>query len=443
MNNDLLYISQLESVIFNEENKNYTLSFTGIREDEFSNEKLIEGVETKSIVINYEENEFLNLDPIKKFASCFHPHNFLTSFIDPASFMSHLLFCETPDNCHICYTQQRNIFYIIKTEQNYKDNNSYFYSLFSNEFNSDSHKKNTYATVIGLIQKNIPSFKNIDFSSTTSKLSQSDWKLAGFYVGQGMSTIAYNDESSFIIDAGAGTPIKLANYDKNNEIKTLIKNKNNTFILSHADRDHWRLLAWDPDLRNSINKIIVPDDMRYLAFFDKTIKNKIVSLPTRPENDPFKIILNDVTKIYLYRAEPKTPTSNNDGIIVVFKKKDKFALIPGDCSYREIASDNNNDIRDLVAAGKKYSVLIVPHHGAEESKNGIPDADSNPIAFFSAGDHKSYKHPRKNSILSHENKGFTSRLPYQCSLGLNCTKDMSCFDNHDYSKKITREDFIH
>lgn len=88
------------------------------------------------------------------------------------------------------------------------------------------------------------------------------FKFYGFHVGQGLcSLITDSSDYGLLIDAGVGTPIKRNFYQNklsinDNDLIKIINNiENIDLVLSHADSDHWRLLAWDNILLSKVKNI--------------------------------------------------------------------------------------------------------------------------------------------------------------------------------------------
>ncbi|MGH8109974.1 MAG: hypothetical protein ACREO1_14800 [Arenimonas sp.] len=237
--------------------------------------------------------------------------------------------------------------------------------------------------------------------------SNANWTCSSFEVGQGMSSLIYSDTDALLIDAGAGTPIKRSAYINGmltkNDLLSLVQTRNVTFILSHGDADHWRMLGWDSSIRARIREYVVPHNMRQITFFDKTVKPWV-----RQCSGDVQLALGNQTTIGVLRTVPTQgrATSNNDGIVILFEKNSKRVLIAGDCVYSELSRDTNTSVAKL--NNNAYEAIVVPHHGDLASAVGVPNAarPGASIAFFSAGNHLSYQHPTPKSISSHTNAGF-------------------------------------
>lgn len=237
----------------------------------------------------------------------------------------------------------------------------------------------------------------------------SPYQCSSFEVGQGMASMVYNDSEGFLFDAGAGTPIKRENYQNKspgllcNDLKDLAASRKLRFFLSHGDSDHWRLLAWDKQLCDRVTEYVVPHGLQSIPFFDKEVIAQVRQLSA----DLSQLNLGNSANLNFYRTRPPRPTSNNNGIVAVFEKNGERVLIAGDCVYGEMVRDNNLRVASLVLVNAGYKAVVVPHHGDEQSAAYVPRGTlTGAKAFFSAGDHPIYKHPRANSLNAHNNAGY-------------------------------------
>jgi beta-lactamase superfamily II metal-dependent hydrolase len=237
--------------------------------------------------------------------------------------------------------------------------------------------------------------------SLPAALSPKQYKLCSFHVGQGMCSLLYNEDLKYGIffDAGAGTPIKRDEYQKQpmNAIKKAISNLETLdLILSHPDSDHWRLIAWDPVIRQKANRIFTPRGAKSIAFQDTTIAGKI------KEVDSAVFPITSSICIYLLRSEPLSLDDNGDGLVVIVKFGSKNILFPGDYVYNRYAKDKNACIRNIHKL--KFYAVVVPHHGDFESGDSIvpPSTRKSSKAIFLAGDHQGYRHPTPNAVDSHK-----------------------------------------
>lgn len=260
-----------------------------------------------------------------------------------------------------------------------------------------------------VIQKKIVSFgdwfeefKNISPLSLCleDKYFGGDFVLESFHVGQGMCSIVHNGTWGMLLDVGAGKPVVRPRYPMlSNDLHAVTSTlKSLNLTISHFDSDHWRILAWDSNLRAKIKNIYVPSGSQPPAFSDKNIKRKIVQISDTV------IRLSANASLRIHRSIPSKSDSNGQCLVVTFHKDNKIALASGDYSYQRFASDSNISIRGLL--NEKYSAVIVPHHGDFESSKSIVSCVPGSPAFFSAGTHQGYNHPTTASIDEHLAKKF-------------------------------------
>lgn len=222
--------------------------------------------------------------------------------------------------------------------------------------------------------------------------------LHSYHVGQGMCALMHNGSEGFLIDCGAGTPIKQPGYSSlrlNKIIDDLSELTKVSMILSHFDSDHHRLLSWDSNILSKISDLYVPANVSAGLIKDVAIK-PIVKACTSLE------IILDNGILQSYRTIPHNgnKSKNNNALVsIIYSKEDKY-LLPGDYVYSKIASDGNIEISNL--AKKTYCYVVVPHHGDDPSSIGVfkPSNESS-IAYFSAGNHSTYLHPRPLSLNAH------------------------------------------
>jgi beta-lactamase superfamily II metal-dependent hydrolase len=209
-----------------------------------------------------------------------------------------------------------------------------------------------------------------------------------------------------LFDAGAGTPIIRPNYIQqriNNELKIeLDKLLHLELVLSHADVDHWRLLAWDSALRNKIKTIFVAaNSLKSLAIKDSEVIKKI------KQTGGFSYQLNGGGKLEVLRSSPKKMSDNADCLVSLYSDTgNNRVLMPGDYVYDEMNADNSPAINSLWKSS--YAAIVVPHHGAISSKKSVfkPQVKGKSIAFFSSGDNENYKHPAQESKDAHDHEKF-------------------------------------
>lgn len=222
--------------------------------------------------------------------------------------------------------------------------------------------------------------------------------LHSYHVGQGMCTLLHNDSEGFLLDCGAGTPIKRLGYaslTSNKLIADLNGLKKVSMILSHFDSDHHRLLSWDSNILAKIDNLYVPANMPAELVKDVNI------YPIVKPCISITIYLNN-GKLQAYRTEPTCTekTKNNHALISVIDSNKETVLLPADYVYSKIVTDKNLDIASLYC--KSYSYVVVPHHGDEASSIGVfKSRNLFAKAFFSAGNHATYRHPRKASLDAH------------------------------------------
>ncbi|MEN4691108.1 hypothetical protein [Pantoea agglomerans] len=296
-----------------------------------------------------------------------------------------------------------------------KESQAYYYRSYSlPEENSSVTRAPIYFKIVTLafahqynnfIHKNQSIF-NFLFKLPTLPAGNYNLNLSGnvtlhsYHVGQGMCSLMHNGSEGFLIDCGAGTPIKQPGYKslKNNQLIVDLNNLQNvSMILSHFDSDHHRLLSWDSNILGKITNLYVPGNVTAGIIKDVNIHRII-----RP---CISITINlDNGKLHAYRTNPHAyiTKKNNNALISVINCNNKMYLLPGDYIYTMVAKDKNPQIKKL--AGKSYAYVVVPHHGDKHSTNGIfAPIDDSAIAYFSAGDNQGYLHPCPNSIKAHKN----------------------------------------
>lgn len=313
------------------------------------------------------------------------------------------------------YIKQNDIWIEIKVKvsnkglpSNKKFNSSYYYNTFSNlqeeptyfELHSIRKLTNKY--------EEIKEIKEIKDSSLQIYSNDSPHpEFYSFHVGQGMCSLLKVGNIGIFFDMGAGKPITRKNYsEKSNELteKYLPNLKEIYIILSHQDSDHWRLMIWEicrcETFFKKIREIIIPSSSKHLFYRNKQIIDKIRAIGKNTELKINKLNIN------LYRSRPSEINHNNDCIVAIVFINGKKILIPGDYVYNEMIKDYNNNINEIPK--DCYNLIIVPHHGDESSANNVPNSVANEVseAYFSAGTHKGYKHPRQSSINSHKARNF-------------------------------------
>lgn len=223
-----------------------------------------------------------------------------------------------------------------------------------------------------------------------------------FHVGQGMCSLVHDEHQGILLDMGAGKPVTRDVYQRkliNNDLSTLVSAMRLLLVISHADSDHWRILAWDPALLSKIDKIYAPSGAISLAMQDKAVNKKIHGLSDTTWH------LSSNTTIQFWKSEPSCDDENGRCLVAVFDRDGDQVLVPGDYVYKRFKSDANNGINTLHKS--RYLAVVVPHHGDEASaQDVIPPAGVDAKAFFSAGTHQGWRHPTDNSLKAHENAKF-------------------------------------
>lgn len=283
---------------------------------------------------------------------------------------------------------------------------SYGYALFQNA-------APTYLEIQSIQLVKGPAVKPLAVAPTSQPITRSATsppkELLAFHVGQGMCSVLQFDNLSYLIDAGAGTPVKREAYSSKvhkhggtftNEL-TNVLSKRVHMVLSHPDSDHWRLLDWDSAILKKITEIFVPDNVTNIALSDKSIKPKLVPTKHLTVNDPLGVLCLEA-----YRSHPIIHDDNGECLVVIATVADKKALLPGDYAYVRMARENLtaiSGIQDL-----RFDAVMVPHHGDRQSASAVvkPTVAHQSIAFFSAGNHLGYHHPRAQSLTAHHEMQF-------------------------------------
>lgn len=305
-------------------------------------------------------------------------------------------FCGRGDDCDGCYSSEGNWFRVEYSSRPQGESHVY------PSFGTAAPLTLAISRITPFVGFNPPQFPGY---SGAAPASASSWKCSAFEVGQGMSAIVYSDSHAFLFDAGAGTPIKRDAYIQNKltsyDILKIVRGRKVTFILSHGDSDHWRMLGWDPQLAKEIDEFVIPAGMKGIPFFDVAVKSRVRQCASAH----LQIVLGPKAALNIYRTAPRSATSNNDGLVSVFVNENRQALFPGDCVYDEFGKDQNPGIQALGQG--VYQAVVVPHHGDAASALSIPKASpASPRAFFSAGNHAGYNHPTPASLCGHANAGY-------------------------------------
>lgn len=225
-----------------------------------------------------------------------------------------------------------------------------------------------------------------------------------FHVGQGMCSLVHDGDQGVLLDVGAGKPVTrkayLAQTLHNDLARATQSLRSLCAIISHADSDHWRVLAWDSVLRRRVTDIFVPVGARSLAFRDLAVMSKIKGMANSTWS------LDATSKLEVLRSQQGGPVndSNGDGLVVVFHKATDQILAPGDYVYDRYPFDQNRAISRL--GSRVYSGVVVPHHGDVASSRAVVSAGNGAKAFFSAGTHQGYGHPTPQSVSAHKSANY-------------------------------------
>ncbi|MDR7020215.1 hypothetical protein [Aeromonas salmonicida] len=233
---------------------------------------------------------------------------------------------------------------------------------------------------------------------------ENDFSLKAYTVGQGMCSLLCDGDVGYLLDAGAGTPITRKNYiDKKikNELSNDIDKLNKLYlILSHLDSDHFRIIRWDSTILSKIDTIFIPLNLKWVESNEKSISGKVAAINKLSVTSKNFILNAFRTEHYTSSAE-----KNDNELVTHLVLNNNNILYPGDYSYTKITKDKNTEISTL--AELKYHLLLVPHHGDKDSQYKIPKPQNDSsLAYFSAGDHKSWCHPNTESLDEHKSLGY-------------------------------------
>lgn len=235
-----------------------------------------------------------------------------------------------------------------------------------------------------------------------AKNTSDPYSLYTYHVGQGMCSLVANSKYGILLDAGAGKPVLKPIYQTGamiNELRNRLDPLEDLNIyVSHADRDHWSLLEWDPAIRAKVRSIFIPEGYRTLEMTDKAVIHKIFEI-----KDAI-VPLDPKSVLKLWRSKPAESDNNGECLVAVFEHHGEQALIPGDYVYSRMNLDGHTAINTLRYGS--FKAVVVPHHGDEASALDIFSPASGAVAFFSAGTHQRFKHPRKVSKAGHHSKGY-------------------------------------
>lgn len=234
--------------------------------------------------------------------------------------------------------------------------------------------------------------------------------MTAFHVGQGMCSVFHGAHTGYILDAGAGTPVRRKQYLAGvhddgkpfvNELKPLVSAlAEAAAIVSHPDSDHWRLLDWDAAVLSKMRSIFLPAGQPALAFAAPAVKPKVVGVA----DHLFR--LNSRNWLDVRRSIPSSSDKNGECLVTAVRCEGRRGLLPGDYVYERMSSDGNGAIVSMTQ--DRYDAVVVPHHGDEASSAQVvaPRQPLQSRAFFSAGTHTGYGHPTPSSVASHRRRDF-------------------------------------
>ena len=231
-------------------------------------------------------------------------------------------------------------------------------------------------------------------------------RLDAFHVGQGMCSLASNGPEGVLVDCGAGTPVLRDRYRSGpirNELSAAIAAIDNLrAVISHRDSDHWKLLEWDSSLREKVRRVYLPAGVAELAFSSPALVHKVTGIGDA------SFVFPDQSKLEAYRSNPASKDSNGECLVVVAHVEDKAALLPGDYVYSRMKNDLRLDGKVSALVRQSFHAVVVPHHGDHESGKEVPPAADPGVspAFFSAGNHSTWRHPRYESLMAHSKKQY-------------------------------------
>lgn len=297
--------------------------------------------------------------------------------------------------------------------------NSYFYPLFSEgvSYNAEISSVNAHrslenscrllqiANSLGVKVKSGPPIINL----TNSR----NYQYLGFYVGQGMTTCLMEKEGNgptVFFDLGGGAPLLKQNYPgyKTNLHNVLAKDEENYLVLSHWDSDHWRILCWDQKLWETLLWFAPDTDIPDPKFQDEKIREFLSSGRLSLIDGDFSCSVSDTIKFDCFR-HVHSKKANYDGVYTIIyatdgTKRSAESLMTGDLPYRKVKHHQQGRLQGD-NFDNRFCSVVVPHHGDEKSAKGVPvPLGGNSIAFFSAGDHESYDHPRQSSLDAHKER---------------------------------------
>jgi beta-lactamase superfamily II metal-dependent hydrolase len=240
------------------------------------------------------------------------------------------------------------------------------------------------------------------FGSTSLKKK---FRFDTFHVGQGMCSLVHDETNGILLDMGAGKPVTRSDYVGGrinvNQLKSLINRlKAVWLVISHADSDHWRIMGWDPTLLSKISQIYAPSGAISVAMQDKALTTRIQGL----QDTIWHLSANTTLQLLRSSPPPAQSDANGECLVAVFDRNGEKVLAAGDYVYKRFGTDGNPGIRALHSAD--YAAVVVPHHGDEASAESLVSPSHRAKAFFSAGTHQYWNHPKKASIDAHKGAKF-------------------------------------
>jgi hypothetical protein len=295
---------------------------------------------------------------------------------------------------------------------------AYYYEIFSDEEDVVNIAVNRMELHFG------PSVAPAPIATSGPSIGTSQaFSLSAFHVGQGMCALLYGNTDGFLLDAGAGTPLKRKTYRKwltapssvsfTNDLRARTNGLALQAVISHPDSDHWRLLDWDPKLLVATRGIFTPAGTAALALKSSRTISRVSSLAgtTVVTNGPHG---PDLLKAH--RSNPSVVDRNGECLVVETRTgAQALCLFAGDYVYDRMAVDGVADIVALSAATP--DAVMVPHHGDAASASVLvkPRVVGTTKAFFSAGTHAGYGHPTAASLSAHTTAGFLNVDNHTCT----------------------------
>ena len=235
-------------------------------------------------------------------------------------------------------------------------------------------------------------------------------------VGQGSCNVLYDGHSPVLVyDLGGSSGLITLESPLMNDIKNA-----STFVISHWDLDHYRILLSDQDIAESktiyapafgsrggpcvrrvsygIRSVVDVSDGEYHSFN----RNQQLNIPEIRNLDLHMTTCTDSSK-----------SKNNFGAItlcVMNSRGQPYFLMPGDASYCYVA-----DVQKSSQGTSTLKYLVATHHGSRYSiknyggETTIPaPGNRNNTVFYSYGENNSYGHSIENSESFYSSQGWTN-----------------------------------